>query len=53
MLKNAKIIEIGPSLDMPPAGQSLVHNALMLNEVVTTKVYISVNFEARGFSFQI
>ena len=22
MLKNAKIIEIGPSLDMPPAGQS-------------------------------
>ena len=53
MLKNAKIIEIGPSLDMPLRVKVLIHNALMLNEVVTTKVYISVNFEARGFSFQI
>ena len=29
MLKNAKIIEIGPSLDMPPVGQSFANMAPM------------------------
>ena len=44
MLKNVKIIEIGPSLDMPPAGQSFTTYGPMLNESGTIKAHNLVSF---------